>query len=522
MTSTMANSGRVLIFVVAYEAEHHLASVLDRIPHELINHEAVDILVIDDGSSDQGVRVGQQWAAAKGCRNITILRNPINQGYGGNQKIGYRIAIESGYDFVVLLHGDGQYAPELLTQFISIWRETDADVVLGSRMQHLRNARQGGMPWYKVIGNQLLTRFQNILTRQKISEYHTGYRGYSTRFLKRVPFEINTNDFHFDTEILLQAFHTGAKLQEFAIPTHYGEEICRVNGMRYAKDVVLATLRYKFHQFGMLCDLKYRRHEIVRYEDKTYMAYSSHAMALKIVEEKRPHHLLDIGCGPGFLAKRCSDMGIEVTGIDMQAPQPGMMRKFRQMNLEENILIPDAMRFDMILLLDVIEHLAEPERFLLDLRNCSEPTELGDKTEAQTPTLVISTPNIAFAAIRLNLLLGRFNYAERGILDITHKRLFTKRTLVNMLSECGYKVEKFMPVGVPFMAVLGGRTGKFLNLVGTMMARIWPSMFSFQLMVVCKPKPGVRQLLRWSEQHHVQPGGIAKTLDAKMAEGGSS
>lgn len=498
---------RVLVSIVAYEAEQHLAGVLDRIPKDFLNSPTVEILVIDDGSSDTGAEVGREWARKNDCNNLTILRNPVNQGYGGNQKLGYRIAIDADFDFVVLLHGDGQYAPELLTEFVRIHQQSQADVVLGSRMNSVRDARKGGMPWYKIAGNHLLTRFQNWMTGQNLSEYHSGYRGYSTRFLRSVPFEINTNDFHFDTEILLQAFHAGAKIEEFAIPTHYGEEICRVNGVRYAKDVIVATIQYRLHQLGMLCDLKYRRREIQRYEDKTFMAYSSHATALKLVREMKPSRVLDLGCGPGFLAHRCAQEGAEVTAVDVEPPLPGLVQNFRRLNLELDPPPEDAMGYDVILLLDVIEHLAEPERFLLDLRNHSEPRD-----PSKVPAVILSTPNVAFWAIRLNLLLGRFNYAERGILDITHKRLFTRRSLMRALRECGYDVERFIPIGVPILAVMPNLLGRVLNSMATWMARLCPSLFAFQLMVVCRPKPGIRFLLNVSERRHLAVGKIVATL----------
>lgn len=505
-------SERYLILIVAYEAERHLAGVLNRIPAEFINTANVHILVIDDASSDQSPEAGQRWANEHDCKNITILRNPINQGYGGNQKIGYRLAIDGGFDFVILLHGDGQYAPELLPEFIRLREQANVDVILGSRMQSLRSARRGGMPWYKLVGNRILTYLQNRLTGKSLSEYHTGYRGYSTRFLSRIPFEIDTNDFHFDTEILLQAFHTGATIAEFPIPTRYGDEICRVNGLRYAKDVLAATLRYRFHQFGMLCDLRYHNHGAVRYADKTHIPYSSHAMALRLIDQIRPVRLMDIGCGAGFITRRCEQMGISVTALDYEQPAAGMTSHFRKLDLERDPVPSDALEHDMLLLLDVIEHLKEPEQFLLDLRNrCLLPE---DSSRRQLPAVLISTPNVAFASVRLGLLLGRFNYAERGILDITHKRLFTRRSLLDVLEQCGFDVQRCMPVGVPFGAVVGGRIGRLLNATGTILARLWPTMFAFQFMVLCRPRPGVRQLLAWSDRRHVPSPLIASVIDA--------
>jgi glycosyltransferase involved in cell wall biosynthesis len=501
--------GRVLIFIVAYQAEKHLESVLDQVPPNLFNNERIHFLIIDDASSDAGVEAAHQWARRRQIRNITILRNPVNQGYGGNQKLGYRIAIEAGFDFVILLHGDGQYSPALLPRFIEIWRRTDADVVLGSRMQDLASARRGGMPWHKLIGNRMLTMFQNAMTGRTLSEYHTGYRGYSTRFLRRVPFELNTNDFHFDTELLLQAMHVNARFEEFAIPTRYGDEICRVNGPRYAKNVIAATTQFKMHQMGMLCSMRYRNLEPTRYQDKTIMAYSSHALALEMISRLRPRTVLDIGCGPGFIATKCEEQGIRVTGVDAFEPLPGMMSRFSLADLEREPLPEDPSEYDMVLLLDVIEHLQDPEMFLLDLRNRSQGRPQRDKPF----TLLLSTPNIAFAAIRLNLLLGRFTYAERGILDITHKRLFTRSSLLRMLRDCGYVVEKVVPAGVPFQAVMPGRMGRMLGSIAGVMASIWPTMFAFQFIVRCRPLPGVRQLLARSERHLVSQAEMARVLD---------
>src|SRR5688572_2123692 len=245
----------ILVFVVAYEAERHLPGVLARVPPHLFDDPRVQFLCIDDASHDGTASAAAEWVREYGIRNVLILRNPVNQNYGGNQKLGYQLAVDAGFDFVILLHGDGQYAPELLPKFIETWEQTDADVVLGSRMTDVRSARAGGMPRYKIVGNRVLTTIQNKLTGLDLTEYHTGYRGYSTRFLRSVPFAENTNDFHFDTEILLQAADSQAKVVEFPIPTHYGDEICRVNGIKYALNVLKASLQYKMHQWGMLCSL---------------------------------------------------------------------------------------------------------------------------------------------------------------------------------------------------------------------------------------------------------------------------
>ena len=173
---------------------------------------------------------------------INVFYNPINQGYGGNQKIGYHYSIKEKFDFVVLLHGDGQYAPEELPKLLDCLNHGKFDVVIGSRMIKKKNALKGGMPLYKLIGNIILTKIQNFLLKTKLSEYHTGYRIYSVKSLKKIPFHFNTNDFHFDTEILIQLVMNKERMKEVSIPTFYGNEICHVNGMKYAFNVLRVSL----------------------------------------------------------------------------------------------------------------------------------------------------------------------------------------------------------------------------------------------------------------------------------------
>ena len=141
-----------------------------------------------------------------------VLKNDLNQGYGGNQKIGYYYAIANHFDVVVLLHGDGQYAPEQLPILLKPFtrNQDKPDAVFGSRMLNRRQAIRGGMPYYKYVGNQVLTAAQNFLLGSNLSEFHTGYRLYSVEQLNKIPFDLNTNDFHFDTEIIVQLFFSHA------------------------------------------------------------------------------------------------------------------------------------------------------------------------------------------------------------------------------------------------------------------------------------------------------------------------
>lgn len=510
-------AGRVLVLILAYNAERHICGVLERIPRALLNSGEVHFLVLDDASDDAGVEAALRWVAEHDVTNVTVLRHGVNQGYGGNQKLGYRLALDCSFDFAVLLHGDGQYSPTLLPALIDVWRRTGADVVLGTRMWSAASARRGGMPAYKIAGNRVLTRLQNLLSGERLSEYHTGLRGYSTAFLRRVPFEINTNDFHFDTEILLQAFHARARVVELNIPTHYGDERCHVNGLKYAYNVLKATLQFRLQQKGMFCSLKYRNVDRTSYADKTGMAYSSHRMALDLIRPVNPQRVLDVGCGAGFVARECEKAGARVTGLDQSPPPPDAMSEFISARLDEDEWPVNLSDFDLVLMLDVIEHLNEPEQFLLKLR---ESYQSPRGAVPGPPPVILSTPNVAFVTVRLNLLLGKFPYAERGILDVTHRRLFTRASLLRMLEDCGYEIEKVLPVPIPFDAVFGGRLGPPLTRLSRLLCAVWPRLFAFQFMVLCRPRPGARQLLTESEQLLIAEEDFYSVLRPHVVGGG--
>ncbi len=309
--------------------------------------------------------------------------------------------------------------------------------------------------------------------------------GYAARLLRRVPFELNADGPLFHLQLLLQAAHVGATIADVDGPPTPPPAGRLPGGLPTA-------VQFRLHQMGMLCALRYRNLTPFRYRDKTFMEYTSHALALRLVRAAAPRTLLDVGCGPGFIAARCRADGVRVTGLDAHDPLPDTVDAFHRVDLERDPLPVDPFAFDCVLMLDVLEHLADPESFLIGLRNRSEATP-PPGAEAR---VILSTPNVAFAAVRLNLLLGRFTYAERGILDVTHKRLFTRRSLLTMLRDCGYDVERTTAVGPPFQTVWAGRGGAVLGAITDALARVWPSAFAFQLIVVARPRPGVRQLLR--------------------------
>ena len=234
---------KIGILVVAYNAESTIESTLSRIPESFVS-EIHSILISDDKSKDLTSARATNFADSSRLP-IQVVSQPINLGYGGNQKFGYSWAIQNHWDIVVLLHADGQYAPEFIPQIVKPLLENKADAVFGSRMLNKRNALKGGMPKYKWVGNQILTFLQNKLTNQNFSEWHSGYRAYTVEALLKLNLGKLSNGFRFDTQIILELLAAKQRITEIPIPTYYGDEISHVNGLEYAREIIWDTLRHR-------------------------------------------------------------------------------------------------------------------------------------------------------------------------------------------------------------------------------------------------------------------------------------
>jgi glycosyltransferase involved in cell wall biosynthesis len=221
--------------------------VLDRIPPEIMT-KIEEVFVFDDASQDRTFDVAKAYQGRTGNTKLVIKRNPTNLMYGGNQRRGYQYAIERQLDIVVLLHGDGQYAPEVMQRLLTPLEEGRAEMVMGSRMQEPGAALRGHMPLYKYAGNRVLTRLQNQLLATQLSEFHSGYRAYSVPALASIPLERLTTNWHFDTQIILEFLERGYRIEEVPIPTYYGDEVCHVNGIPYAYECLKASALFAWQQ----------------------------------------------------------------------------------------------------------------------------------------------------------------------------------------------------------------------------------------------------------------------------------
>ncbi|XOV93383.1 MAG: glycosyltransferase family 2 protein [Bacteroidota bacterium] len=243
----MYNNKKVVVVLPAYNASKTLEITYNEIPFEIVD----EVVLVDDASKDDT----SEKAKELGIKHI--IRHEENRGYGGNQKSCYDKALNLGADIVIMLHPDYQYTPKLIYAMTTIIGNELYEVVFGSRILGM-GALKGGMPIYKYIANRFLTFFQNQLSNQKLSEYHTGYRAYSSKVLKDIAYSKNSDDFIFDNQVIAQIFAKGYNIAEVTCPTKYFEEASSINlkrSIKYGLGVMGVSTRYFFHRLGIKWNL---------------------------------------------------------------------------------------------------------------------------------------------------------------------------------------------------------------------------------------------------------------------------
>ena len=238
----MINGKKIIAVLPAYNAEKTLSHTVQDIPFGAVDQ----ILLVDDKSSDKTVVIAKRLG-------LEVFLHNENLGYGGNQKTCYREAISRDADVIVMLHPDYQYEPKLILAMVTPICYGVYDVMLGSRILG-GGAIRGGMPRVKYWVNRMLTFFQNLFFRAKLSEYHTGYRAFHRRVLEQIPFEKNSNDFLFDNQVLAQILFLGFKIGEVSCPTKYFAEASSIGwgkGVRYALGCVGTTLQFLLQKAGL-------------------------------------------------------------------------------------------------------------------------------------------------------------------------------------------------------------------------------------------------------------------------------
>jgi glycosyltransferase involved in cell wall biosynthesis len=240
----MINGKKLVIVLPAYNAALTLEKTYREIPFDIVD----EVILVDDNSNDKTVEV------ARGLGISHIIKHDVNRGYGGNQKTCYNKALEIGGDIIIMLHPDYQYTPKLIPSMAYLIANNVYQVVLGARTLG-KGALRGGMPLYKYISNRALTFFENVMLRQKVAEYHTGYRAFSREVLQRINYKVNSEDFVFDNEMLSQIIYLGYEIAEITCPTHYFEEASSINLSRsitYGLGVLRVSVVHRLCKWGLM------------------------------------------------------------------------------------------------------------------------------------------------------------------------------------------------------------------------------------------------------------------------------
>ena len=235
---------KIVVVLPAYNAESTLRQTYKEIPFDIID----DVILVDDKSLDNTVKVAKEI----GIKHI--IEHDVNKGYGGNQKSCYNKALEIGGDIIIMLHPDYQYTPKLIHSMAYIIANDIYQVVLGSRILG-KGALKGGMPLIKYISNRFLTFIQNIVMNKKMSEYHTGYRAFSRKILEEINYNINSDNFVFDNQMLSQILYAGYEIAEITCPTKYFKDASSINlknSTIYALGVLGVSFKYFLNKIGLI------------------------------------------------------------------------------------------------------------------------------------------------------------------------------------------------------------------------------------------------------------------------------
>jgi len=481
--SFSAKGKRLGIFVISYNAELLIQDTLRRIPEDVWREVEV-VYVVDDCSMDETTRKAMDYPNPDG--KLVVFRNRVNRRYGGNQKFGYQYAIDRGLDAVIMLHGDGQYAPELLPDLFQPLVDDDADIVIGSRMIRRADALRGGMPKYKFVANIALTQIENVLSGLEMSEFHSGYRGYSTRFLQRIPLWENSNEWHFDTHILFQARQANAKICELPIPTRYGDEVCHVNGVSYGLNCIGSALLFRLHRWGLI---RLNRYDIAPpslvESRKLDDPYSSHSLILKRLRKMdlQGKQVLDLGFGCAAIAAALQAEGTVNDGIDhdphAREESSTHFRRIYSQNLNQVDEIPLEEKYDIVLAADILQFLVDPAEFLSRLK----------KHLVKGGLLVVSLPNMVNIQTRLRILIGKFPLHHRGLLEEQALHFYTLDSMRQLVARAGWKVEEMDVTDFPLTLVFPFLRRKRWQpplWICRGFTRLFKGLFAYQGVLFCK------------------------------------
>ena len=432
-----------------------LARLLARIPPELAALFA-EIAVLCDGEQDS---VPPELVARIACANLRWRANPRRYGYGGRRKVAFEYALEHGFDQILLVD---ECDDEAARHLAALWAPAvleGADVIVGT--SSAASIGRGGASF----GRSVNAFFMNRILGLHLPGWGASLRLYACAVLRRIPYALDSDEERFDTEILIQVRALGVETREGVVSSraaHAGS--------------IAAGVAYRLHQLHFVRNGAFLVDRDVHYTLK-HSPYGSHMQVLQAIGPGT--RVLDLGCSQGLLARALRAKGVRIVGVDIGPPElvSRDLEAYHQRDLEEPLRIPEERVFDYVVLSDVIEHVKEREQLLRSARRYLKPDGL----------LLISTPNIAIWFYRLSLLVGRFEYGPRGVLDETHVHLYTRSTFRREVERGGFRIRAERVTSLPFEVVFES-TGQSRLVAGLsylyhLSARIWPKLFAYQFLI---------------------------------------
>jgi len=440
------------------------ARLLARVPESLRNSIALVLLGgTRGGSPSSDSKIWPSWATQVEGVNTS-------GGRGAQQALAFKRAVEHGCDFVVVMRADGSEPPEALPQLLAPLLAGEADAVFGAEIARTEKK-------ISAIAQRTLARFENALLGTSLHAFNPRYRAFACSALARVPFEKNDPGPLFDTQIIIQLRGAGLRIVEVTLPALSSDfEPERVyppptvlGGLKYSATVMKAVADYELHEFGLSHHPEY---VIPPVWGMKRSALSSHAQLIELVGAT-PKSVLDVGCGTGELGHVLRKRGHYVVGVDFAEP-PFALDSFVQADLFRGLPSSIADLFDVVLLADVLEHMPDPLALLLEAKRRLKPRG----------ALLVSLPNVVHWSMRAQLLVGRFDYTNKGLLDRGHLRFFTEKSALRLFEDAGLRVISQRTTPVPWERVLPRVLGKAVreNAERTdyLLTRLRPNLFAYQ------------------------------------------
>lgn len=464
---------RIALFLFEARDGELLAATLERIPSAAA--KCLDeIVVMEDRVPGllpalPALRVGPRKL------EVLVHRAPTELGYGGVRKAAFEYALLRGFDVAIFLRV-GVHPPEALPALIGPLLRGAEEAIWASRLVDRLHTLRSGMPVARLLAHAVTTGLQNRVLGLRLRDYHSSFRAFPMRAVRSIPFQLNSDDRGFDMQIAIQCRALGLPIREVEVPPAWREFPTERSGLHGVVRGVATAIDYRLHQLHATRRGRYLVDRGVHYTFK----HSPTGSHVQIVERIRPGSLvLDLGCSQGLLARPLREEGVRVTGVDSRPEEEvaSELAAYYRRDLEQPLELPTGRVFDYVVSSDVIEHLRQRGELLRSVRRYLKPDG----------RLLISTGNVALWFYRLSLLVGRFEYGPRGILDETHVHLYTRATFRRQVESAGFRVVEERVTSLPFEVVFEStgrsRAVRTLARLYHLLARTWPELFAYQFLL---------------------------------------